>query len=78
MRPRWSRAKALDVADSVFRPISGLNRTDGDITLVVLFNFAAYAEPVEDLWYQADKKTEFVSGATRYTTPEVISVVSLR
>lgn len=78
MHPRWTRAKALDAAESNFRPINGLNRTDGDVTLVLLFNFAAYAEPVEDSWYQADEKPDFLSGMTRYTTPDVVSVVSLR
>ncbi|KEF59402.1 uncharacterized protein A1O9_04246 [Exophiala aquamarina CBS 119918] len=71
-----SRAyRALDSVGSSFRPIDGLNRTDGDVTLVLLFNFAGYAEPVEDPWFLADDKTEYVSGATRYTSPSTISVM---
>lgn len=76
MIPRWTRGKAFDKAGSSFLPINGLNRTDGDVTLVLLFNFAGYAEPVEDPWYKADDETGYVSGATRYKSADTISVVS--
>lgn len=75
--PRWAQARAFNTIDSTFLPIDGLNRTDGDVTLVLLFNFARYAEPVEDLWYNADDDVEYASGAIRYKSSKILSVVSL-
>jgi len=74
----WQRAMAYDVDSSGFKPIDGLFRQDGDVTLVLLFNFAGYAEPVEDPWFLANEETKYESGATRYTSPTTISVVSIK
>ncbi len=47
------KATLGDVANSDFLPIPQLNRTDADVTLIMLQNWALYTEPVLDLLFKA-------------------------
>lgn len=61
---------------SDFIPISQLNRTDADVTLIFLSNFAYYPEPVTDLFFNATVPVEgSIGGSTTYTAGMPIAVM---
>lgn len=43
---------ANDAFDSDFSPIAPLNRSDADVVLLALYNYAMYSQPVTDPWFQ--------------------------
>ena len=53
----YSYAELGDQFDSYFIPISQLNRTDADVTLAFLTNFAIYTEEVTDPFFNATNQT---------------------
>lgn len=64
----WQYAEAGDRRNSWFIPIDELNKTNGDLTLIRLFNFARYTEPVTDAFYNATElyETDVYDGSQRY------------
>jgi hypothetical protein len=60
-------AELGDQSDSDFIPIGQLNRTDADVTLVFLTNFAIYPEEVTDPFFNATNQTgpgQFIAGSS--------------
>ena len=61
---------------SNFAPISQLNRSDADVTLVFLTNFANYPQPVTDAFFNATVPVDGAFGSsTTYTAGEAIAVM---
>lgn len=56
-----------DTSVSTFAPIDTLSRTDGDVTLIFLFNNARYTAPVNDIWFNATIPSVDVYGLGQYT-----------
>lgn len=64
-----------NLEDSTFVPNLKLNRTDADVTLVALLNFAQYPQPVEDLWYNATILTVNTEGTYHYAAQKPVSIM---
>jgi len=61
---------------STFAPISQLNRSDADVTLVFLTNFANYPQPVTDVFFNATVPVDHGFGSsTTYIAGEAVAVM---
>ena len=61
---------------SNFAPISQLNRSDADVTLIFLTNFANYPRPVTDVFFNATVPVDRGLGSsTTYTAGEAVAVM---